>query len=72
MSQEMQHFISDKVNADGDDCDDIEENEEDSECYFFLFNAFLIFIVYLKHKLLIATLSHLCMLLSMNMQCLCI
>ena len=29
-------------------------------------NAFLIFIVYLKHKLLIATLSHLCMLLSMN------
>ena len=58
MSQEMQHFISDKVNADGDDCDDIEENEEDSECYFFLFNAFLIFIVYLKHKLLITSLLH--------------
>ena len=34
MSEEMQHFISDKVNENADDC--ANENEEDSECYFFL------------------------------------
>ena len=34
MSEEMQHFISDKDKVNADDCAD--ENEEDSECYFFL------------------------------------